>query len=384
MSSFEDAMEVVAAYLDRGDGDATLLDRCVALGEAAIPAVVEILQQEQAVPPLTALLMALPLKDPIAAFTPLAASNHVGVARAGLAALGNSGDERALPILRDALGPWRIAAVSALGELGSPLGIPLLQREAATMLPPGTGLRDARWGAARELLDIELFAEITIAQAKLGDHGAKDLAIQLATLIDVDDPDADADVRLTWVRTLAYLMGPGVAAAVRQATTDPDAEVAKEAMLQALYLGRAQDASAWIAAIVEDRETAPRALWCLEAWAGEHPTGEPGELVSGDDLLRWWERAERRFAPDVCYRLGRPAEIGELIPLLPGDPMRLRRELRVRTGTRAILELREGDAVSPGEQAAVEAWWQVNTPRFPPGKLHRWGRSYEPSAVGAS
>ena len=33
------------------------------------------------------------------------------------------------------------------------------------------------------------------------------------------------------------------------------------------------------------------------------------------------------------------------------------------------------------EHAAMRSWWKVNSSKFPAGKLHRWGRTFEPNAV---
>jgi hypothetical protein len=32
------------------------------------------------------------------------------------------------------------------------------------------------------------------------------------------------------------------------------------------------------------------------------------------------------------------------------------------------------------ETHAIDAWWAAHEPDFVPGKLHRWGRSYDPAA----
>jgi hypothetical protein len=83
----------------------------------------------------------------------------------------------------------------------------------------------------------------------------------------------------------------------------------------------------------------------------------------------------------VCYRFGVPVNILQLIHELPRDPENLREELSIRTGAHAVHPLLFGNPVSSRERAEIESWWIANASRFAPGKLHRWGRTFEPSAV---
>jgi hypothetical protein len=375
-------MTTASDLVERLAGDAAdpaAFDALIACGAPAIAPIVDALSQQRAVPVLTSVLAALRLPDPIASFEPLASNSSGTVVEAALAALAATGDPRAIPIL--AASKRRFTAAIALGELGRAEAIPVLRGKVATWLGDDLrGLPPADWlsSSARQR-DLRYILDVAAALARLGDHGLAAVAIHLAG-VQGDDPDAGAEIRGAAVQALCYLTAPGVARALHAAAGDPNEEVAVAAALALLYLGRPDEVPAWIAALDAGGTIAATARLCLEAFAGEHPRGTPGIAVSRSDAEAWWTRTASRFAAGTCYRLGQPAHPGLLLPLLEHDPWRIRAELRVKTGA-PIADGLGRWPVTPGERAAIDAWWQLDAARFPPGRLHRWGNSFAPGAV---
>jgi len=178
-----------------------------------------------------------------------------------------------------------------------------------------------------------------------------------------------------------YTVAPGVARALRDAALDPDTDTAQAALLGTLYLGRPDEVETWLAIVSSGTATARLAAWCLECWSGEPVPHAGGGTYEWPRVRRWWAETSRRFGDRVCYRSGAPVEIARLVEELAQDPLTLRADLNVRTGARPVQRLLTGNPVSIGEQAAMRSWWKVNSSKFPAGKLHRWGRTFEPNAV---
>jgi hypothetical protein len=374
--------QLVAQLLSPAEDVAAAFDGLVAAGASAVPALSAALDRGRGVPQLTAVLCSLELEDPVAALAPLV-DGFDDAHDAALRALGAHRDPRALTALLEALPVDRFAAAEALGELGSAQAIEPLRALVArhvgddgAQLPPSEWLR-----TSARCLDLRLVLTVATALAKLGAPVLAGVSIHLATLRD-DQEHAEANlVRAAAAQSLHHTVAPGVAAALRSAALDPDEDTARAALAGTLYLGRPEEVETWLAIISAGGATARRAAWCLERWSGETVPCEDDGRYAWPAVQRWWAAMSRRFSDRVCYRSGEPVQIGRLVDELPGDPLLLRAELHVRTGARPVQPLLTGHPVSAGEHAAVRAWWSANSARFPPGKLHRWGRTFEPSAV---
>jgi hypothetical protein len=183
------------------------------------------------------------------------------------------------------------------------------------------------------------------------------------------------------VRSLYYIATPGVAEALRSAAKDPDKETARAALVGMMYLGRSAEAREWLSLLLSGSVTAKHAAWCLECWAGEALPIEDDGTYAQREVDRWKAETMPLFRDGVCYRFGAPVDIERLIEDLAHDPLTLRAELKVRTGTVPLQPLLAGYPVTNGELAAVRAWWKANSSKFPAGTLHRWGRTFEPTAV---
>jgi hypothetical protein len=370
MTAAHDPAELVARVRE-GEPDA--FDALVEAGEAALPPLVAALEDGGGSFPLTAALAMMQLADPVAVLGPLASHPSILVSDAALTALAASRAPGALTVL--AASDHRFGSVVALGDLGDPAAIPILRDRVTPWLGddlqqlPAVDLRSrARRG------DLVYILEVASALAKLGDHSLAAVTFHLA------GPPHDAEIRAAAVTALHHVTAAGVANALHQLSRDPDEQVAIAALLAMLYLGRIDEVDAWIAALAAGGRVGATARYCLEAFAGEHPTGAPGTAVSPTDAAAWWTRARAQFRPGVCYRLGELAHPGQLVALLPRDPWRLRTELRVHTSL-PICDFVGTFPVTPGEHARLAAWWRDSAMRFPPGRLHRWGRAFDAGAV---
>ncbi|MBL8626028.1 MAG: hypothetical protein JNK64_32230 [Myxococcales bacterium] len=372
MTTIDDPTQLVRAIADGGAGPGDL-DRLIALGAPALPALVDGLAAGANVPTLTTAMAALGVPAPLATFEPLLAHAAMAVRRAAVAALGATRDAAAVPILAQRLRAMPAAVADALADLAHPDGIAPLRDYVAAAAP--TAAPGPAWAAAGVASQVVAAVGAVGALARLGDHTHAALALGAIEV------DADEAVRLAGVRALRYVTVPGVAAALARAARDPDAEVATRALEATLLLGRPAEAALWIAMIAADDPNADLARWCLAAWAGAW-LPDAATLTDRATAEAWWQQAQPFVVSDRCYRLGALADPGALLDGLAAPPSGfLRAELRARTGCPAVWERLAGDPASPGELAGVRAWWATHGARFTPGELHRWGRVVAPSIV---
>jgi HEAT repeat protein len=363
--------------------DLAAYETLIAAGEKAARAILVVLEKSQSVPTMTALLSLIGLADPVATLEPLLASKAGSVGPAALSALARVDDPRVVGLIEKRL-PRRIA-IDALGDHGDPkaqktiraLVTPIVG-ESGEKLPTGPGI------LSDDDLDLDLVVSAAIALAKLGDHSLAPVVIRLATLVDPKDPDSRSDLRVAATIGLSYVVAPGVAAAICKTLSDPSEEVISEGLRSSLHLGRVAEAEGFMQVLRSDGPLAAIATWYLEAWSASHPTGRRDKPVTGAQLDKWWSSVRSNFSPNVCYRHGKPIDLDAMIDKLPDDPLHLRDELRVRTGAGCFLEDLAGNPVSKPELSAIKAWWKANASKFPPGKLHRWGRTYVPGAVDSN
>ncbi len=355
----------------------------LASGPAALPAILKTLGARRAVPAMTALLSMIELPDPVETLGPLVTRMDGSVGAAALAMLARLRDPRVLPLIVERF-PRR-NAYQALGDHGDPKQVGVL-RKVAMPIVGKTGEKLPKGIAwlkcfEDEIGDLDLALIVAVAMAKLGDQSLAPLVCQLATSVDHDDPDAGADLRSSAAIALSYFAAPGVAAAVRQTLRDPKAEVVEEGLRTSLYIGRVKEAESFMEVIRANGEQAGIAIWYLEAWAGSRPGARRDKRVSEAELDKWWAGAKAKFSADVCYRSGKPIDLGNLSAKLAEDPLHVRDQLRIHTGAACFREDLGGDPVTKLEKSEVSAWWKEHAGEFPPGKLHRWGRTFEPGAV---
>lgn len=360
---------------------AAAFDKLLEAGAEAVPPTLAAVASGRAVARLTGVLATLATEP--GGFDAVAAAVHDSrraVAVAARAALGASGDPRALPVLVACLPRGRHVVAGALGDLGMAEAAPALRAslgDAATL----TAEQVPSWLAEpRRRRELAYVAEVAQALAKLGDFELTPVIAALACPpapaprgAEDDRALSDAALRVAAVDALELSAAAGVAAALRTATADPSDEVAERALEALAGLGRARDLEVLVSVGSGRGPHAPLARELLARWAG---AAVPGDLVA------WSQRHLAPLDDRTCYRAGALATPGALVARLAGAPPPwLRSALKVCTGAPCVVDLFAGEPVTAHEARALARWWQVAEPTYPLGALHRWGRSYPATVV---
>lgn len=366
-----------------GAGDVGAFDRVAKQGASALPALVDAIAKRQGGYGAAAALAWLELDDRVATLASLMRHASDAVQSAAVRALGIVPDRDALAPLVAALDDdsQPLIAVRSVGDLGIADGIEPIRRTLRRRLGHDPADSAARAEAVKLAIDdacsgglIEL-AVGAEALAKLGDFSLCEATVELATFdpgLDIGFDDAGM-VRLYATRALDVMVGPGIVAALDAASRDSDREVVAAATRAMLHLGRTRAAARWLELAGRSDYLAATARECRERLVDK-------PMVPADDAATWWMEHAAKLAPDTCYLFGEPATPAALVERArkngsSGD----RIELAQMTGCAFLApELEDPPACVI---AALDAWWASNAGRFPPGQLHRWGRTYAPDAV---
>jgi hypothetical protein len=130
----------------------------------------------------------------------------------------------------------------------------------------------------------------------------------------------------------------------------------------------------WVELVDSDRVgVQSSAVSCIERLTGEKPPHVRAQAES------WWNERRSRFDSAICYRAGKPAAPEILVRGARGRHSKeSRADLRQMAGLAFITPSLDPPAIP--ETQAIDAWWAAHAVDFVPGKLHRWGRSYDPTA----
>jgi HEAT repeat protein len=274
--------------------------------------------------------------------------------------LGQSGDERGFkPLLeqlqdKENLATARLWAAKALGELKDARAVPalleLIEEIGETRVPKH------RAG---------LLIETVVALAKLGRQEKSPAVIALAG-------HRDQSLRTSAVKALKYLVGPGLFPALQKALRARNDEIRQDAIDAIFYLGskesieelgrRAGDANP---------DMATEKIARLRDLTGV----ELDFYAKPEKIRRALAELKKEFEPGVCYRLGRPIHLPDVIAQLksPFRRGKLVEELRVITGQ----DFARGRQVATGEQPQLfeeaQKWWQREGRKFKPGRLYKYG-----------
>jgi hypothetical protein len=223
-----------------------------------------------------------------------------------------------------------------------------------------------------ELGPVHVLLEAATALAKLGDQRHAYVPVQVVEhpFMRPKQPDPYA-LRSAAASALKHVVAPGMFGVLERAVLDTNVEVRREAIRAAFYLGLPESFRVLMGA-ARDRDSQVRnnAKVFLARLAGMDDAKDwtPARWTS------WWAKAEGRFQKGVCYRMGRPIVIGDIVELL-ADPLALRDaadELRITTGDDFGYD-RERGHDQPGVATRGRAWWKENGGRFPPGRLFKHG-----------
>jgi HEAT repeat protein len=357
----------------------------VTLGRRALPALADALRvaDEDRVLLLRGIIASIHDPDAIGLLVELTRDSDINVSTAAFEALGKSGDARAIePLareLRRTAGAER--AIRALGNLRNTAAVPKLLAHAGELLEGAVDTEGVDALVARSADEgpwrLEQLLEVAGALAKLNQHQLAFVPVKLSRhgREHPDDWEA-AMVRVKAARTLQYVVGPGVFAALVSALDDPDREIREMALRGGLYLGCKEFVPHLIDHInPDDVELGRLAYSTLRDLVGQWPASEFVEEVRPGELQQWWAMEERRFSSGTVYRLGEPLDVLRLIRLLEDREARvwIRHELEIVTG----VEFGESiaDSASDGDRLITQAstWWESEGHRFRRGSLYKFG-----------
>jgi HEAT repeat protein len=324
---------------------------------------------------------ALPLLEPITRET------SSRTAPAAIAAVGYSHHPDAFRVLSDLAhkpSAYHKRTLEAMGELGDPRGVALLQAEAARLVsepqdPAAAARLTARAAALGDASIVSDFIAIAATLAKLGDHS---LAGSVSALAGPgreasSDPES-AIIRLEATYALRYLVGPGVFRALCDALHDSDGELQVAAMRAMRLLGAKEVVPPWIDLVQTGGRSAALAYSMIHQLVGEWPNGV--ELIEHSDkaeIPAWWAEREARLLSGTVYRFGRRAWPPDLFPWLGRGDLVILDEFRTITGVELSLIV-DPQLVLDGRPdpmlVTATAWWEREGAHFEHGALYKYGR----------
>lgn len=291
--------------------------------------------------------------------------------------LGQSRDLRALKPLLNLLPTWRKnMAVDALGELGNSEAIPYLQHMAREILddPLVAQAMGGELGEGCEEFDgdcLRLLINIIIALAKLGNCELASLIFPL-TQYDLDCDSNAFFIRKEAVRALQYVVVAGMLPVLRLSLSDEDAEVRSSAIDALFYLGLKESIDL-IVPCVHDKNynVFSHAMMRLHDL-----TGHFVEDKEPDELELWWQEHQKVYNLGICYRLGRPLFLPDVIELLADSNYvgSILKELKIVTGHDFGFSVDIPICTHDELLERVRQWWHVEGSHLEPGALYKYGR----------
>lgn len=273
--------------------------------------------------------------------------------------LGRTRDDRALRPLSEYLTDpknlegQRALAAEAIGELGRRGGIePLL-----SVLEK----------AEQEWLP-RLLIEAIIALAKLGNHE------HAASLIGLFETEDDPPVQVHAAEGLSYVVAPGLFDALVHGLNSDVSEIRRSVTRGLSYLGTTEAIPVLLEVANDaDPDVANDALVRFADISGA-AFFDPDQVA---DARAWWESTAGEFHSGICYRLGKPVRVSDIIALLEGHRRRAAlAELKVITGVDFSAPW-YAPAGEVDERARAESWWTLHGHRFAAGKLYKFGHRQE-------
>ncbi len=368
--------ELFAEVSAGGPSAVAAIDEIAKRGAPAVPDLMGFIERGRGSFIATALLSLLDVPDRVALLAPFATHKEHAIRTAAMGALAMTADARAVPVLAEAGRRGDLVAIRTLGDLGVADGLDplrLLVEQHVGDLGRPSALADLMKRAVEDSDPGDVFIAVEAAEslAKLGDFAGLRFACELAELSADAFVDADS-FRLSAIHALDVMVGPDIAGVLDRRSDDANPEIAEAAMTATMHLGRIRAVERWlaIAAKADSREGAAR--FCIDELLGDNAPTKPTLFAS------WWTRKQPKLDPAICYRRGVPATPRTLVVAVRDpDGVIVRRELRQMTGLPFITP--SLDPPARAELAAIDAWWAAHS-TITPGKLHRWGRTYEPDA----
>jgi HEAT repeat protein len=359
--------------------------RLAALGMQAAPAVIAAIRERGKYPVWNLRKTLLQIRDPdiVPVFIELIEDQNSNLALTAFEALGRLKDTRAFKPLIDCLldttkgETRRSLAAGALGDLGDLQAIEKLLNVAREILrqpdiAPAIRESSVPEGAEIDESSLQLVLSIAIALAKLGNHELASTVTALAKYRSEDAYSDDEVIRTQATKALQYVVGAGVVPTLQGALKDDYDEVRLGGIDAIFYLGIKEGINELIQrAGDENSSVSNNAIVRLHDLTGQ----SLDRNSSVTQLEEWWRSNERAYSAGICYRLGKPIWLPDVIALL-GTP-RLReqviRELKIITGE----DFGYNPYAPPDDQNDIferaKAWWEVEGGSFEAGGLYKYG-----------
>jgi hypothetical protein len=259
---------------------------------------------------------------------------------------------------------FRVLAAEALGELGF--------NEAITPLQNVT-----QEGDQYDLFALPLAA--IVALAKLGNHEKAHIAVSLANFEpDQDDPDYDPDyddssiICINAVAALQYAVAPHAFEALQQANQRGLSQTHQEVIETMFYLGVKQAIPELIGLVEDDHyDVSNNALVRINDLTGQ----QFKQGMTKQDLFAWWDKHQTEYDYNICYRMGKPIWIPDIIALLDQKfrQAEIIKELKIITGQdfnpNPYIQAQMQDAVLK----TAQEWWEKEGHNFERGVLYKYG-----------
>lgn len=358
----DEVAELISSAKANPDGGEEAAARLAAAGADAAPAIIQAMRGESPGKSFYLRRALLQIRDPklVPLMTGLLDEEDAVLRSTAFEVLGRSRDERALQPLLDRLtaekntADVRLSAGDALGELRDVRAIPAL-----------LGLVEEAGGKRLTSHGAELLVAAVVALAKLGRQEKAPAVIALAG-------SRDLITRVSAVKALKYLAGPGLFPALRKAMRARTNEIRLDAIEAVAYLGSKESIEELGRRISDaNPDFSTEKIARLRDLTGE----EFDFYARPEKIRRSLAGLKKVFEPGVCYRLGRPIWLPDVMAQLK-TPFRLRKtveELRVITGE----DFSRGRQVKAGEQPwlfeEAEEWWRREGHKFKRGRLYKYG-----------
>jgi HEAT repeat protein len=367
--------------------------RLAALGMHAAPAIIASIRAREKEPVWNLRKALLQIRDPdiVPVFIELIGDSNSNLALTAFEALGRLKDTRAFKPLSHCLldstewGSRRALAAEALGDLGATQAVERLLNVAREILQQPDVAPAISESSIPENVEIDedslqFVLSIAIALAKLGNHEMVSTVKALTHYRSEDVYSADEVIRAKAAKALQYVVGPGVFPTLKGALNDDYFEARLESIDAMFYLGIKEGIDELMQRAKDESSSASNnafvRLWGL--------TGQSFDRsLSVTQLQEWRLRNESSYSAGICYRLGKPIWLPDVIVLLETPRLRdqVVRELKIITGE----DFGYNPYVPPEDQDNIferaQAWWEKEGARFEAGGLYKYGYKQDISSI---
>ncbi|MDH5651339.1 MAG: HEAT repeat domain-containing protein [Gammaproteobacteria bacterium] len=271
----------------------------------------------------------------------------------------------------------RALSAEALGNIGKTVAIDTLNSVAAALISePDVSPAFSNDGAGSDLYVDEdmiiVLIKSIVALAKMGKHDFINSIILLSKYSSEDPYSEDEVIRSMAVDSMQYTVGLGVVDSLMKSIQDEYYEVREKAIEAMFYIGTKE----CICELVKRLEKEDSVLADNILVRVSDLTGLPFQELQGiSNLYEWWSSIEKEYESGICYRLGKPINLEDVIILLeiPHKREQVIKELRLITGE--SFGLNEYESLDRQNILFMNAktWWTKNCDVYKNGCLYKYG-----------